>query len=744
MHQIVKAILSRNCEVLVVTAIIIISAFMIGHWAIANDMITYRQDSGESYIAFDQASKAQNNFSQYGLLHVEDKLDGTKLVYTHNVNIGTHYALFLRLFGATNLRAFLWLILPLFFLALIIAYLAIRAISGSQFTALVFLILMVSDFGNVGAFAFNALRSWHYLGLFSALLGIFLLLNRKNASEKLKGYFFLLLGSIVAFGCGYDFYVIVGASTVLFALLFPDKFPGFRMFFIIGAFFALPFVVRQAEVIFWLGLDFWVKDFFYSLAIKVPFFTHFISIPSLGEVDAYYASLGVMRPPAVPSKSWSNIWDSLVPLLIHATAPRYGILTLILIPVGVIWGLANRLLASRFTRDSGMRLCAAMSLGALIGLSIFAPFSFQVYLKHNFPLIAGLVHLTTAIILVKAFQMLFAEWKWPLRFKTLFAAAITGLLLLNIALVRKSDHETIEGLSFQWIKSLDRLMAERGLAKEKVLAAATGIPLPDDSAVKAVPVFRNSTQVDPSRILEILAESDAINSNTQNYRALNERLLVYSPGHNWCNIDSPEPDLSQKDWLMNFIDTRFFKKIEPQWFEKNTVGFHCGNTPTQPIHPDDVLKLSYMVEPHISSKLGAAARVRLDFSDSAGKCISFYNGAEEVKRSGGKLPFISTHSSFNNILQLSIPSGTLQAFNGNKVNLQVIYFNEFGQSYVSSPISITVSENAPRNRQKMPVFLPTIDTVVRMFPNIPVVEKQPSYIIFRLPSNKEAATILNK
>ena len=44
----------------------------------------------------------------------------------------------------------------------------------------------------------------------------------------------------------------------------------------------------------------------------------------------------------------------------------------------------------------------------------------------------------------------------------------------------------------------------------------------------------------------------------------------------------------------------------------------------------------------------------------------------------------------------------------------------------------------------MPVFLPAIDTVVRMFPNIPVVEKHPSYIIFSLPSNKEAATILNK
>ena len=642
--------LLKKVEIAVVVAVIIVTWILIARWAIANDLITYRQDSGESYIAFDQASKVESNFPKYGLLHVQDRTDGAKLVYTHNVNIGTHYAILLRLFGVTSLRTFLWLIPPFFFLALVISYLAIRTISGSQAIALVFLILMVSDFGNVGAFAFNALRSWHYLGFFSTLLGIFLLLSPTNASEPLKGYFFLLLGSIVAFGCGYDFYVIVGASTVLFALIFPDKFPGFRIFFIIGGAFALPFVVRQAEVIFWLGLDFWVKDFFYSLAIKVPFFTHFISIPSLGEVDAYYASLGVMRPPAVPSKSWSNLWDSLVPLLIHATAPRYGILTLILIPVGVIWGLANRLLASRFTRDSGMRLCAAMSLGALIGLSIFAPFSFQVYLKHNFPLIAGLVHLTTAIILVKAFQMLFAEWKWPLRFKTLFAAAITGLLLLNIALVRKSDHETIEGLSFQWIKSLDRLMAERGLAKEKVLAATTGIPLPDDSAVKAVPVFRNSTQVDPSRILEILAESDAINSNTKNYRALNERLLVYSPGHNWCNIDSPEPDLSQKDWLMNFIDTTFFKKSEPQWFDKATIGFYCGNTPTQPIHPDDVLKLSYMVEPNISSKLGTAARIRLDFSDSKGKHFSLNNGREEVKRSGGKLPFISTHSLFNNIL----------------------------------------------------------------------------------------------
>lgn len=698
-----------------------LAAVVLVAWAWRHDFLTYRHDIGETFVAIRQSENLQKTFARYGMLHVETSDDGQTQVYTHNVNLATYLVFAYRLLGMESREVITFAILPVFLLGLLTGYLVVRRISGDPAIAAVFLGLMLLDFANVGAFAFNALRAWHYVGLFGVLLGLHGMVTSPPGPRNRRARLVTAIGAMVSFGCGYDFFVIVGACAVAW-LVFTCTWRQFgRSVAWLAACFLVPFTLRQLEVIYWMGLKTWFTDFYVTLAIKVPFASRFLTIPSIEEIDAIYRQAGLMRPPAYPTSTLAGIWGTFEPLAHHALFPHFGVIGT---AAAVICALVA-LVTLGVKRWAGIRrvieLPAAYVIGAAIGLFIFAPFSLHVYLKHNFPLVAGMVHLAEATCLVLAGKL---AWQCIKSQRTWGAAVGIGgvaLLSLNTIAIQVGNAYASKELDLRWLRRAAEIVESTSSAPGEVVYAVKLPPETGGLLGRDEPAHPVDPALAPwilARALGALVERPLIDLPDLN----SPRIVVYAPGDGWTNLDAREPDLRHEDWL---LATARRWGLGKRW-EEAVTGLTPGiiGHPKVEMHPDDVVFLQIHV-PLPSTMRPPRGVPEIEIITADGRSVTVRNIIDDLpqRRPTGSaaLTYNAKHGVINAYLRLPpelIPA-TTSAF-----ELQFrgrIYFGS--QSLQTAPVPLVFSPRAPRSSTAVTLPEPTTGQLASAFRHYAVLER---------------------
>jgi hypothetical protein len=409
----------------------------------------------------------------------------------------------------------------------------VRRISGNDHLALVTLVLFSLTYWGLGAYALNALRSWHLLAFFAVVHHGSGVARAGWSAKEVAG---LCVGTIVAFGCGYDFWIICAAVALLVGLANLNAFSLRRIVglaFGIGAIFALPFVLRQFHVIGAMGLSYWEQDFIYSVAIKIPYANDVIGIPSLDVIDAYYRDRHVLRPPAQPSNNAAQIFFTFRHMITSVTLPRWGfasLLTLACVLAIVVWPSIWRSPLGRYIRD----LIVPATLGVVIGLIIFAPFSLHVYFKHEFPLIAFVLLLAKGVAVYFFITIILAQrglWRAGI------AAAAVLAFVVDMAMVHWNNSTHGPALNYNWGKVFAQHPTDQiALTTYKLMPILVPVADPYIGIDASRAVYRT-----PEQMLE--GPTDA-------------RYWVYQPGDRFVDFDSPLPLCNWVDWVSQLANWR--------------------------------------------------------------------------------------------------------------------------------------------------------------------------------------------
>lgn len=691
-------------------------------WGYRRDFMTYRQDMGETHVAYRQSEHLQQTFRNYGMLHVETSESGKTKVYTHNVNLGTYYFFLWRSLGVNSRTALTITILPVYLVGLLVAYLAVRASTGSRLTAWVFLGLMTLDLANVGAFAFNALRAWHYVGLFGVLYGVNAIASPSAAAKPFRAQAATAVGSIVSFGCGYDFFVIVGACAIAYLLLVCDfrRIPVAMSWLILCL--LVPFILRQLEVIYWMGAHTWFTDFYVTFAVKVPFASRFISIPSVSEIDALYEQAGLMRPPAYPTSDLAGIWNAAEPLARLAVFPRYGALGCVAAAACALAGLAGSFLARKTELFRLIRLAAAYAIGSVTGLLVFAPFSLHVYLKHNFPLVAGLVHLAEAVCLVVAFQLARKSLAQGARLAPTLLFGACLLLVGNAIAVQVVNAYASKELDLRWIQRLDDLAGTQVLRPETLVAAVKMPPesnnlLPTEARARVVTSDQAPWIL--ARASHLLVDRPLIDVPGAD---LPTTALLYAPGDGWCNLDAREPDLQHRDWLLSLWQR--LRKPEPVADRIARVKPVVVDQPRVETHPDDIVPMTFFV-PVPADVPAPRAVPELQVRTADGRSLTFHNIVDDIPHG---IPTGAVSLIYNakfSVLQVyaRLPR---EVFVPRMTTTELIFRGvlHFGATTIRSyPVAIKLSSTASRNQISPILPEPTTDLLCSAFHHYRIIER---------------------
>ncbi len=353
-------------------------------------------DCGETLIA---NAYAALDFAKYGVRYALLEPQGgpaeTPLLYTHNVNIGSMTFVAMEALGIHTFEGRSVLPLFAFGLGLFYVFLSARLFTGSGWAGIIVLLVFATTYWGLGMFAFNALRAWHMLALFGVIYHVGRL--TETASVPWMQYIGLAFAATIAFGCGYDFWVPGGAVAVMLVLARQPHLlckTTLIKLCIIGSLFIVPFMLRQLQISYALGADYLWHDMYYSMAIKMPYATDIFPIPSLEEIDKYYAAHHVHRPPAQPANNLGQIYESLCDMISGITIPRWGIITCASFTGALFAALCIcifrvRLLRNytqcplRFFTQINMQsalpaLLLPVVLGLALGMAVFMPFSLHV------------------------------------------------------------------------------------------------------------------------------------------------------------------------------------------------------------------------------------------------------------------------------------------------------------------------------------------------------------------------------
>jgi hypothetical protein len=493
-------------------------------------------ECGETLLSLRAAQQYREYGIDYGLL---ENLGSHQdpLIYTHNVNIGTLTFVGLEALGVPDTYKFL-LPLCIFGLGLVYVYLTVRRVAGNDTLALVTLVVFATTYWGLGAYAMNALRAWHLFAFFSVIFHTYGLVRSDRPARDITG---LCVGAIAAFGCGYDFWIICAAVSLLVAFAnlgacSPKRIVSLTM--TLAAVFALPFVLRQIHVAWAMGLSFWAQDFIYSVAIKVPYASDYINIPSLEAIDAYYRDRHVLRPPAQPSNSADQIFFTFRHMITSVTVPRWGLLSLLtlgaVLAVAVIPRIRRTWLGAYV-----IALIAPATLGVAIGLTIFAPFSLHVYFKHEFPLLAFVLLLAKGAAVYFLISVVLARLAvWGTR----IAAVLLLTFAVDAVMVHWNNSTYGPALNFNWGKIFAQHPNEKiALTTYRLLPAANRYIGFDEERVE---------YATPDQMLT--GQSDL-------------RYWVYQPSDRFVDFDSPVPLCNWTGWLRQIMG----------WHRRVEAGMNC-------------------------------------------------------------------------------------------------------------------------------------------------------------------------
>ena len=497
-----------------VYALLLIGSMMILLWNYGKtvEYIPCFNDCGETFIA----QKQVNNFNlyafKYGLLEdhaTSNNLEAHPYLYTHNASIP---AILFPLVDWMGLKSFLakqCVTLLIFGIGLFYAFISILYYTRSYLMACSLLLFLCTNYVHVFGFGLNALRAWHFLVLFGLLYhtGQYIF---KNAKFQWIDRCLIGIFAVLAFGIGYDFWII--CFFVLFFLLFLvliTRQKTAKVLFVdlmlIGTFFFIPVVLRQIHVIAVLGFDFWYHDFIYTAAIKVPFLKNAIALPAMNDIELYYTQYNILRPPATPAESLSNIYNTLVNMIMNITIPSFGIVTItsgalvfgfalffvlhimfnynkfciffsqrimflckkaVILHIGSTWltkclkisklFMANQThkIINMFNSFQGILiLFFALTAGSIIGIFIFAPLSLHIYFKHQFPLLV--FPLTLAKAMFFSGTVLLCYRLYVRRAKLFLPTLCLPLFfLLDHAIVQVNNVNYFRPISTSWISAV--------------------------------------------------------------------------------------------------------------------------------------------------------------------------------------------------------------------------------------------------------------------------------------------------
>jgi hypothetical protein len=317
-------------------ALAIIAAMMILLWlqGTRHGFVPCVVDCGETFVAMEQAQTFAVTGFSYGLIQdhaTSDRVQAHPFLYTHNVSIAAVLFPLLEALGITPLWAKQLLSLFVYGLGLFYVFRATLYHTRSTICAFTLLILFCGDLLGVFSFGLNALRTWHWLAIFGLLFHAGRLAI-DPARAPWRDRLAVAALALVAFGIGYDYWVICFLIAIFMALAYLPPPRGYRLAFAnvvwIGFAFGLPFILRQVHIATVLGAEFWWKDFVYSAGIKVPFLRDIISLPTVNEIDAFYRQHHVLRAPATQASSWGEITRTLADMTEQILLPTYGVISI--------------------------------------------------------------------------------------------------------------------------------------------------------------------------------------------------------------------------------------------------------------------------------------------------------------------------------------------------------------------------------------------------------------------------------
>lgn len=532
---------------------IVLAGLVVHGWPY--DLMPRDNEWGETMIALHAVDQYRAVGMKWGLIENFGTIEAP-LLYTHNVNIGNIFYVLLDSAGVTTFAGKQLGTLVVFCIGLFFVHLCVAKYTASQWCGIVTLALFCLDYRNVLSFGYNALRAWHWFALFGLLYAVRLW---QEGDRPRLARCLLVITAFAAFGCGYDFYLICGLAAFISVLLIGS--PSRRRWVqavLLGVVLALPIIARQFQVAAVMGLDYWWQDIRFSLAIKLPFGADLFSLPPLEEVDAYYRAHHVLRPPAHPQLRLAEIWRTLGQMTEIVTIPSWGFLTVALHLVMVaaaLLTLAGSIFVQRLRRLlPSAALIVSLAVGAYLGLFFLAPFSFHVYLKHQYPLLAAPLLVPKGIAIV-GIAVAIARLRtdvvrmWPARPGVVRAAwlsfAAIGLgILVDVAIVHVRGHQRAHYMDLDWVAFARR--------QDPAELAVTLHYFPP-RIPPAYEGLEKARQYDATAIQTLLDhETGRVRPHAPAFEdrlPAGVRYLIYQPTDRWCHFDAESQDTYQEDYL---------------------------------------------------------------------------------------------------------------------------------------------------------------------------------------------------
>lgn len=359
---------------LMLGAMLLALALIVWLDGIRSEYVPCSTNCGETFDAMQYV----DNFKLYGMRFglMQDMATGPEpesrpFLYTHNVNLGGLVFTAAEALGISSLAGKQLITLAAFLGGLIYVYLTVLLFTRSTVTSLITIALLALDYVHVASYGLNALRAWHWIALFGPIFHVARLCAIGDPASSALNWGALVATATVAFGIGYDFFAIVFFTTIT-SLVLLDLQADFRRRIIrvaaVITCFCLPFVVRQLHVVAALGMDYWWRDFSYSVLIKIPYVS-FIAAPlNLADVDAFYARWNVLRPPAAPAQSIGEILNTLGSMITHVTLPDFGLIAVATLALAVLGGICHVGWNVRAIRSLFAPLIALALVALLAGL----------------------------------------------------------------------------------------------------------------------------------------------------------------------------------------------------------------------------------------------------------------------------------------------------------------------------------------------------------------------------------------
>lgn len=498
-------------------------------------------ECGESLLAL----RAVDQFSADGFRFLLLENLGTSeapLLYTHNLNIGQLSFVLLEWIGVPNTFKF---VLPLLAYAagLFFVFLLTQQVGANRIVSYTVMWTFGLTYWGVAAWSMNALRAWHMIALFGSLY----FARRVSASPKLIRWSF---GSsvtlLLAFGCGYDYWVIVivaYCATLLFGLVQNRRTLGSAVMYPLAAMVLAP-LLRLVQVALALGPQFAWQDFVWTLGIKIPGVNQLVALPSLSEIDDFYLNNSAYRAPASPPTSWSQTFFTWEHMITSVTVPRWGLVSILAVWLVLLGGLATR----RFTASQlSVYVLWPIVIGALAGLVFFAPFALHVYFKHEFPLLGFIVAFAMGALVGECLSYLFSNTAKQ-RLLTLGVLALVVIMLGNHIISWWNSHQYGPRTNTGWL-AFDHVDSGE-------VAIDVFLPFAFPSDEKTIPpYFRTSASViDIEEVMDGSKQPDRV---------------IYQPDDRLVDFDRPVPRCSWTDWI-----TRIGGTIEAPAVGKSCIYGH--------------------------------------------------------------------------------------------------------------------------------------------------------------------------